>query len=110
MYKALCSTMGNKEKKKRSQCPQSNGGGSFEIIVQGVKTEVTQDTKSRELHHLGQPEASEKPSAGSNAKQFSTPVTQCIVISGSLLGTFCPLVDICNDWRHFWLLRLGERC
>lgn len=84
--------------------------GSFEIIIQGVKTEVTQDTKSRELHHSDQAEAFEKPSAGSDAKRSSTPITHCIVIGGSLLGTVCPLVDIYDDWRHFWLLRLGERC
>lgn len=81
--------------------------GSFEIIIQGVKTEVTQDTKSREPHHLDQPEAVEKPLGGSNAKE-SSPIIPCI-ISGSRLGTFCPLVDIYNDQRHFWLLRLGER-
>ena len=45
--------------------------GSFEIIIQSVKTEVTQHTKSRESQHLDQPEAFEKPPGGSNAKESS---------------------------------------
>ena len=74
--------------------------GSFEIIIQGVKTEVTQiqragscitQTKQRLLRSLLQ-----------EAMQSSLlPITHCIVIGGSLLGTVCLLVDIYNDWRHF---------
>lgn len=56
--------------------------GSFDVI-QSAKTEVTQDAKSRELHHLVQPEAFKKPSGGSNAKQPLTSVTYCSVISSS---------------------------
>ena len=81
--------------------------GSFEIIIQSVKTEGTQHTKSREPHHLDQPEAFEKPPGGSSAKRVITNNT-LIVISGSRLGTFCRLVDVYNDWRHFLLLRLGK--
>ena len=56
--------------------------GSFDVI-QSVKTEATQGAKSRELHHLVQPETFKKPSGGSNAKQPLTSVTQCTVMSSS---------------------------